>query len=107
MTPEIVAPIPAGVPLPKLHYPTKFLTPNSKIPMSNPGPEVTGAKPLPPPPSSISIEKLMDSMKPEKPLVLQSGTGGGGGYGGGQGGLSTGGGGGIGGGGGGGGMVPQ
>ncbi len=94
VTPEIVAPIPAGVPLPKLHYPTKFLKPNSKIPMSNPGPEVTGAKPLPPAPPSISIEKLMDSMKPEKPLVVQSGTGGGGGYGGGQGGLSTGGGGG-------------
>ncbi|MGH9615287.1 MAG: type II and III secretion system protein family protein [Acidobacteriaceae bacterium] len=82
VTPEIVAPIPAGAPLPELNYPTKFLPPNSKIPMQNPGPEITGAKPLPPTPPRIPIEKLMDSMKPETPLVIQSGTGG---YGGGQG----------------------
>jgi pilus assembly protein CpaC len=75
VTPEIVAPIPAGVPLPELNYPEKFLPPNSKIPMMNPGPEVTGAKPLPPAPPKISIENLMDSMKPEQPLVIQSESG--------------------------------
>ena len=90
VTPEIVAPIPAGVPLPALHYPTEFLKPNSKVSMSNPGPEVTGAKPLPPAPQSIAIEKLNDSMKPEQPLAIQSGTGG---VGGGQGSRSSGGGG--------------
>ncbi|MGC1782878.1 MAG: pilus assembly protein N-terminal domain-containing protein [Acidobacteriaceae bacterium] len=79
VTPEIVAPIPAGVPLPELHYPTPFLKPNSKVSMSNPGPEVTGAKPMPPSPPRIPIEKLMDSMKPETPLLIQSGTGGAGG----------------------------
>ncbi len=75
VTPEIVAPIPTGVPLPKLNYPEKFLPPNSKIPMTNPGPTVTGAKPLPPSPANIPIEKLMESMKPEKPLVIQTETG--------------------------------
>jgi pilus assembly protein CpaC len=73
VTPEIVAPIPAGDSLPKLNYPEPFLKPNSKIPMTNPGPSVTGAKPLPASPQKIPIEQLMDSMKPETPLVLQSG----------------------------------
>ncbi len=82
VTPEIVAPIPVGEALPALNDPTKFLPPNSKIPIRNPGPEVTGAKSLPPAPPQVPIEKLMDSMKPEQPLVIQSGTGG---YGGGQG----------------------
>jgi pilus assembly protein CpaC len=75
VTPEIVAPIPAGVPLPDLNYPEKFLSPNSKIPMTTPGADVTGAKPLPPSPPKIPIENLMDSLKAEKPLVIQTGTG--------------------------------
>jgi len=75
VTPEIVAPIPAGAPLPELKYPSKFMPPNSKIPMTNPGGEVTGAKPLPPSPPAMPIEKLMDSMKPETPLVTGSGYG--------------------------------
>ncbi len=77
VTPEIVAPIPAGAPLPALNYPIKFLPPNSKIPMTNPGPEVTGAKPPPPPPPAIPIEKLIESMKPEQPLVIDTTTSGG------------------------------
>lgn len=75
VTPEIVAPMPAGYPLPKLNYPEKFIPPNSKIPMTNPGPDVTGAKPLQPSPANIPIEKLMESMKPEKPLIIQSESG--------------------------------
>lgn len=75
VTPEIVAPIPAGTALPKLSYPEPFLPRNSKIPMTTPGADVTGAKPLPPSPQNIPIEKLMDSMKPEKPLVIQTGAG--------------------------------
>lgn len=84
VTPVIVAPIPAGVPLPKLNYPEPFLPSNSNRPMTTPGADVTGAKPLPPAPQNIPIEKLMDSMKPEKPLVIGtgSGTSGGGGSGG-------------------------
>ncbi len=84
VTPVIVAPIPAGVPLPKLNYPEPFLPSNSNRAMTTPGADVTGAKPLPPPPQDIPIERLMDSMKPEKPLVVQtdSGISGGGGSGG-------------------------
>jgi pilus assembly protein CpaC len=87
VTPEIVAPIPAGVPLPELNYPEKFLPPNSKIPMTTPGADVTGAKPMPPSPPKIPIEQLMDSMKPEKPLIIQTGTGMSGGGGGSSGGA--------------------
>jgi pilus assembly protein CpaC len=75
VTPEIVAPIPAGVPLPTLHYPEPFLPRNSKIPMTTPGADVTGAKPLPPPPPAIPLEKLLESNQPEKPLVIQNGAG--------------------------------
>jgi len=75
VTPEIVAPIPAGAPLPELKYPSKFLPPNSNIPMTNPGREVTGAKPLPSAPATMPIEKLMESMKPETPLMTEGGYG--------------------------------
>lgn len=82
VTPEIVAPIPVGVPLPKLNYPEPFLAPNSKIPMTTPGRDVTGAQPLPPSPPKIPLEKLIETMQPEKPLVIQSGAGASGGSGG-------------------------
>ena len=72
VTPEIVAPIPAGAPLPEVKYPIKFLPSNSNSPMSNPGPEVTGAKPIPPPPPAIPIEQLIQSMQPEQPLVIDT-----------------------------------
>ncbi|MGO8720232.1 MAG: type II and III secretion system protein family protein [Acidobacteriaceae bacterium] len=79
VTPEIVAPIPAGVPLPDLKFPSKFLPPNSGIPMTNPGADVTGAKPLPSEPPTMPIEKLLESMKPETPLVIETSGGGAGG----------------------------
>ena len=72
VTPEIVAPIPAGGALPELKYTDKFLPPNSGIPMMNPGPEVTGAKPLAASAPSMPIEKLVQSMKPESPLTIDS-----------------------------------
>jgi pilus assembly protein CpaC len=73
VTPEIVYPIPASEPLPQLKYPDKFLPLNSNIPMTTPGPEVTGAKPLPPHSPTIPVEKLVQSMQPEQPLVIDSG----------------------------------
>lgn len=82
VTPEIVAPIPAGVPLPTLNYREPFLPPNSKISMATPGADVTGAQPLPPPPPAIPIEKLLEITQPEKPLVIQNGAGAAGGGGG-------------------------
>jgi pilus assembly protein CpaC len=71
VTPEIVAPIPAGQPLPQLNFPEKFLPPNSKIPMTTPGADVTGAKPQPPPPPTMPVEQLIQSMQPEKPLTTE------------------------------------
>jgi pilus assembly protein CpaC len=73
VTPELVAPIPAGQPLPVLKYPDKFLPSNSNIPMTTPGADVTGAKAPPPPPPTIPVEKLIQSMQPEQPLITDSG----------------------------------
>lgn len=82
VTPEVVAPIPAGVPLPDLKYPVKFLPPNSGIPMNTPDAK-SAANALVPPPASIPVEKLVESMKPEQPLVIEgNGTFGSGGQGG-------------------------
>jgi pilus assembly protein CpaC len=89
VTPEIVAPIPAGTALPQIKYPESFLPSNSGIPMTTPGADVTGVKPLAPPPPTMPVEKLIDSMKPEQPLVIDSGMSSGGGSGSTQG-MSTG-----------------
>ena len=78
VTPEIVAPMPAGQPLPALKYPAKFLPPNSGIPMNNPDANVTGAKTALPPPPTMPVEKLIQSMQPEQPMVVDSPSGGGG-----------------------------
>jgi pilus assembly protein CpaC len=70
VTPEIVTPMPAGSPLPQLKYPGKFLPPNTGIAMNTPDaktPENTPAAP----PTAIPVEKLLESMKPEPPLVIE------------------------------------
>ena len=72
VTPEIVAPIPAGAPLPQIKYPVPFLPSNSDHAMTTPGPEVTGAKPLPATPQTMPVEKLEESMKPEQPLLIDN-----------------------------------
>jgi pilus assembly protein CpaC len=74
VTPEIVAPMQAGTPLPELNYPTKFLPANSAIPMNNPDAK-TAANTLAPPPATMPVEKLIDSMKPETPLVIEESNG--------------------------------
>ena len=53
VTPEIVAPIPAGQPLPSLKYPVAFLPPNSNIPMHQPDAKTADNTP-PPTPTSDS-----------------------------------------------------
>ena len=80
VTPEIVAPIPVGAPVPGLKYPEEFLPSNSNIPMTNPGASVTGAQPLPAAPATMPVEELIQSMKAEKPLGEDKGgySGGGG-----------------------------
>ncbi len=72
VTPEIVAPIPVGAPLPNVTYPDKFLPTNSSVPMRNPGADVTGVKPLPVPPATVPVEQLIQSMQPEQPLSVNS-----------------------------------
>ncbi len=81
VTPEIVTPIAAGTPLPSLKYPQPFLPSNTGIPMTNPE---TGTATLPAPKATMPIEDLIQSMQPEKPLIIEGGTtGAGGSYGGG------------------------
>jgi pilus assembly protein CpaC len=75
VTPEIVAPYPADAAVPDLKEPDKFMPPNSNFPMHQPD-EKTAENTLPPPPLALPVEKLIESMKPEKPLVIESGTGG-------------------------------
>jgi pilus assembly protein CpaC len=75
VTTEIVAPIPAGQPVPELKFPEKFLPTNTGIPMNTPDGK-TAANTLAPAQATIPIEKLIDSMKPETPLVIE-GSGGG------------------------------
>ncbi len=70
VTPEIVQPIPAGEPLPRLNYPEPFLSPNSNLPMHTPD----GNRPAQTAPPTMPVEKLIESMKPEKPLVTDSST---------------------------------
>ncbi len=80
VTPEIVNPIDASTPIPELKYPEGFLPPNSPIPMNTPDTKVAGSAPAPPP-ATIPVEKLIESQKPEVPLVVSGGmsVGGGGG----------------------------
>ena len=72
VTPEIVNPIEAGAPVPELKFPTGFLPPNSSIAMHTPDQKPAGSAPAPPP-ATIPVEKLIESMKPEQPLVMDGG----------------------------------
>jgi pilus assembly protein CpaC len=74
VTPQIVRPIPAGHPLPELHYPVPFLQPNTGKDMTTPGQSVTGAVPVTPHAPAIPFETLMKSLEPEKPLSVNSTT---------------------------------
>jgi pilus assembly protein CpaC len=79
VTPEIVKPIPAGTPLPEPTFAQPFLPPNSNIPMHTPE-SAAGTTETVHAPAVIPVEKLIESMQPEKPLVISDsyGTGGGG-----------------------------
>jgi pilus assembly protein CpaC len=75
VTPEIVAPLAAGAHLPELNYPVPFLPPNSAVPMYQPDAKTLANTPAPPP-QTVPMEKLIDSMRPESPLVIDSSSGG-------------------------------
>ena len=68
VTPEVVSPIPAGAPLPRPKMPEPFLPPNSDIPMHTPESAAGVAQPTSAP-AAIPVEKLIESMQPEKPLT--------------------------------------
>lgn len=73
VTPEIVQPIPAGGKIPELKYPDKFLPPNSNIAMQQPD-RPAGSAPAAAP-AAVPVETLIESMKAEKPLVIEGSTG--------------------------------
>ena len=69
VTPELVRPIPAGHPLPSLNYPVPFLPPNTNMPMTTPGQNVTGPVPVTPPTQNVPVETLVKSLQ-QKPLEI-------------------------------------
>jgi pilus assembly protein CpaC len=71
VTPEIVAPIPAGGALPLPKYPEEFLPSNSGIPMNTPDAKPAGSSPVRPP-TTMPVEQYIQSMKPETPLVIDN-----------------------------------
>jgi pilus assembly protein CpaC len=75
VTPEIVAPFPSNATLPELHFPDKFIPPNSNIPMHQPDAK-SAENSLPPTPPTIPVETLIKSMQPEKTLVIEGAAGG-------------------------------
>lgn len=74
VTPEFVQPIPAGGKAPELKYPDKFLPANSNVPMQQPDDRAAGSTPAEAP-TSVPVESLVDSMKAEKPLVIEGSSG--------------------------------
>jgi pilus assembly protein CpaC len=75
VTPEIVAPLEAGTKPPEVKFPVKFLPPNSNNPMNQPDAKTAANTPAPAP-DTIPVETLIQSMKPEKALVIEGDSGG-------------------------------
>jgi pilus assembly protein CpaC len=76
VTPEIVNPLPAGAPLPELKYPDTFLPSASGIPMTTPQTSAASPAPSPEAATAIPVERLVQSMKPEQPLTINTTTSG-------------------------------
>jgi len=75
VTPEVVTPYPADAKVPNPNFTVPFIPPNSNIAMHQPDAK-TPENTLPASPASIPVETLVESMKPEKPLIIETGTGG-------------------------------
>jgi pilus assembly protein CpaC len=75
VTPEIVSPFAVGTTVPLPHYPVAFLPPNSNTPMHQPDAKTPENTPAPAP-TSLPVETLIQSMKPEQPLIIENGAGG-------------------------------
>jgi pilus assembly protein CpaC len=63
VTPEIVRPMPAGMPTPMLHMPHSFLPPNSDFAPNQPGTDKTGPVPVKPPSETMPVEELINQRK--------------------------------------------
>jgi pilus assembly protein CpaC len=59
VTPEIVRPVPKGMPRPNLNLPELFMAPNTAGSLSQPGIDKTGPVPVHPPQPSVPFEQLM------------------------------------------------
>jgi len=68
ITPELVRPIPAGEKVPELNYPQQFMTPNSNMPMSQPGMDKTGPVPIKSPIDTMPVELLMPRQTAAAPV---------------------------------------
>jgi pilus assembly protein CpaC len=70
VTPVLVRPAPKGIVIPGVKYPDKFIEPNTGTPMTGEGPEAPGVEP--PNPATMPVERLVDSLQPEQPLIINS-----------------------------------
>jgi pilus assembly protein CpaC len=74
VTPELVRPMPVDAARPEIHFPAPFMPTDPKDAVQTPGMAATGPVPVVPPNKSIPVENLIQSMKPQKPLVITNGT---------------------------------
>jgi len=65
VTPEVVKPVPAGTSVPLPNFAQPFLPPNSTVPMHHPENADAAQSPV-----VIPFETLVESLKPEQPLVM-------------------------------------
>jgi len=72
VTPEIVNPIPAGAPLPEIKYPDQFLPSASGTPTHTPETSGGAKQAEAAAPTTIPVERLVKSMQPEQPLMINS-----------------------------------
>jgi pilus assembly protein CpaC len=74
VTPELVQPMQPNTPRPEIEFPKPFLDPDSKTEMRTPGVAVTGPTTASAARKQIPIETLLESLRPEKPLVINNGS---------------------------------
>ncbi|MCU1328372.1 MAG: type and secretion system protein [Bryobacterales bacterium] len=73
VTPELVRPIPAGVPLADLPFPKDFMNSSPESAVRTPGIGITGPV-ANAPTRSIPVERLMESLKPQRALDPNAGS---------------------------------
>ncbi len=74
VTPELVRPVSVGAPRPSIQFPQPFLDSVPDSGTSPNGATVSGPVSTLPPNKSIAVETLIESMKPQTPLVITTGS---------------------------------